>query len=416
MFFKKKQRVSAPQAPDRGEDEALAFDRASLEGDSGNRDEPNPARAAYDEGHDDADGGLNDRDKRPEGSNVQDAPRRRVKKRVRAASRRADAREESAGALDSSSSSEADRRSRANASFLKDILNPPPPAPGLAYAGIWRRFAAFLIDFPLSLVVAVAAQIVVQAALPRSWALGGLLPVLAMFIAQILYFVAFEASSWKATPGKRLFKLRVIDKRGQRITRLRSAARLIVALPFAFFIVGVLMIAVTRKRQSMADRITSTLVVRKTSESFLPSKLKAFELPVAIATSVVLSFLATEGTARVMLPVIDVVTLRMAAEASLKIMVPAQRAVEEAVSKERKLPAKLPDRLVGYSTQGFPHSIAYNPSSGTVTLWFMSSSLKGRGVSLTPTMPQAGGSITWECASINMDSKIAPGVCAPSKN
>lgn len=317
---------------------------------------------------------------------------------------------------------ETDRRGRngearksALTTYLAGIINPPAPAPGLIYAGFWRRYAAFMIDFPLSLVAALALNMLVQSILPRSWFMGGLIPLSIILFGQIAYFVVFESSRWKATPGKRFFKLRVIDKVGKQITWKRSLVRAIIGLPSIPLIMGVLMIGFNRKRQSFADRVTKTLVVKKASESFLPAVLRPFELINVVIIAAVLTFLVMESCARIAQPVVDRLTIRMMTEASLKLMAPAQISVETLVSQNKRLPADLDKSVIGYSRKGFAHTIAYNPASGAITLWFMDKDMQGKGLSLLPTLNQGSGKITWKCAGVNLEDDITPGRCATAK-
>lgn len=301
------------------------------------------------------------------------------------------------------------------ARYIAGIINPPDPAPGLAYAGLWRRYAAFMIDFPLSLVMAMAMTMLIQAVLPRTWFFGGLVTLATMVITQMAYFMVFECSNWKATPGKRFLKLRVIDKRGQKISYLKSFVRLLIGMASMLLLLGFLMVGLNRKRQSFADRMLSTLVVRKKSESFLPKVLIPFEFPVVIALSVCLTVVSLESAARLVQPAVDRLTMRMMTEASLKLMEPAQLTIEDWVAKNKALPAQVDPRVIGGSNRGFPHTIAYNPASGAVTLWFTAEALQGKGLSMLPTMDAATGVITWRCAAVNLELDVTPGLCAPTK-
>ena len=69
-----------------------------------------------------------------------------------------------------------------------------------------------------------------------------------------LYYTLFEASSWQATPGKRVMRLYVTDLNGQRITfaraSLRNLAKLISSLTS---LVGYLVAGFTEKKQALHD-------------------------------------------------------------------------------------------------------------------------------------------------------------------
>ncbi|MFT8551623.1 MAG: RDD family protein [Acetobacter okinawensis] len=82
----------------------------------------------------------------------------------------------------------------------------------------------------------------------------------------MLYFVLFEASSFRATPGKRLFRMEVVSLTGERISHLRALLRFVIKafLSFPLFYIGVLMVAFTQRKQGLHDMIAGTLVLRHT--------------------------------------------------------------------------------------------------------------------------------------------------------
>jgi uncharacterized RDD family membrane protein YckC len=128
-----------------------------------------------------------------------------------------------------------------------------------AYAGFWRRVAAFAIDYLLALV--------------GSAVLGGLAQVsglvgddprqlsLVALAAYFLYCTLLESSTWQATVGKRTLGLKVTNRRGERIGFARAAARFVTKLLSALTLcLGFLLVAVTRRRQALHDLVAGTLV------------------------------------------------------------------------------------------------------------------------------------------------------------
>ncbi|MFT8430826.1 RDD family protein [Acetobacter orientalis] len=79
-----------------------------------------------------------------------------------------------------------------------------------------------------------------------------------------LYFILFEASSYRATPGKRLCNLEVLTLQGEQLSLARAALRFAIKafISFPFVYIGVLMVAFTRHKQALHDLIAGTLVVR----------------------------------------------------------------------------------------------------------------------------------------------------------
>ncbi|MGE5145337.1 MAG: RDD family protein, partial [Candidatus Eiseniibacteriota bacterium] len=77
------------------------------------------------------------------------------------------------------------------------------------------------------------------------------------------YFAAFEASSWQASPGKRLLGLRVTDLAGRRLGVGRALARqLFKCLDVASSGLTYLIAGLTERRQGLHDILAGTLVVR----------------------------------------------------------------------------------------------------------------------------------------------------------
>ncbi|MBA3975220.1 MAG: hypothetical protein C0504_13520 [Candidatus Solibacter sp.] len=127
----------------------------------------------------------------------------------------------------------------------------------LEYAALPRRGAAFLID---AVLLAPAALLASQS------------PVLAG-AAAALWWTAFEASPWQASPGKRLLGMRTIEADGRRVGFGRALGRsALKALPLAAVPVwpwvaaaagaaAVVMMAVDRRRRSYPDLLVRTAVI-----------------------------------------------------------------------------------------------------------------------------------------------------------
>jgi uncharacterized RDD family membrane protein YckC len=166
-----------------------------------------------------------------------------------------------------------------------------PPRPAIpqahpAYAGFWLRAVAFLIDrFILSCIFGVIASFYsgvlmvfpgpntqpvlapTQSALQRLLlSLPHLTPAgfLLMFLMMWTYYAFFEASSWQATPGKRVLKLYVTDLTGRPITFWRASRRYLFRLISEMaFMVGYIFAGFTEKKQALHDILASCLVLRR---------------------------------------------------------------------------------------------------------------------------------------------------------
>lgn len=139
-------------------------------------------------------------------------------------------------------------------------------------AGIGSRFIAILLDtliWGAGLVVLGLVLWVFQPALRAfstlsyQWTVA--LFTFAIFLLNWGYFTLFEAFGNGRTPGKRIARIRVIQRSGRAIGLFESMARNFIRyvdqIPF-FYAVGVISMFVTRQHQRLGDLAAGTLVVR----------------------------------------------------------------------------------------------------------------------------------------------------------
>ncbi|KAA6458753.1 RDD family protein [Acidobacteria bacterium AB60] len=145
-------------------------------------------------------------------------------------------------------------------------------------AGVGSRFIALLIDgvvwFAAILVLLFLSLIFLPAiraasALSEKWAVA--LIIFIFFLLNWGYFTLFEAFWNGQTPGKRIARIRVIQRTGRPIGIVESMARNFVRyvdyLP-SFYVAGVITMFVTKQHQRLGDLAAGTLVVRdRTPES-----------------------------------------------------------------------------------------------------------------------------------------------------
>jgi uncharacterized RDD family membrane protein YckC len=150
-------------------------------------------------------------------------------------------------------------------------------------AGVGSRFLAVLIDTLLQIAVYIAIILIlvlIASSAPKT-AAGQLsrnaekwLIAILIFIHFILYwgyFTLFEAFKNGQTPGKMVFKLRVIQDSGRQITffeaMTRNLIRVIDLLP-GFYLAGVVAMLCNRRHKRLGDLAAGTLVVheRKSDE------------------------------------------------------------------------------------------------------------------------------------------------------
>ena len=143
----------------------------------------------------------------------------------------------------------------------------------LPLAGIGSRFIALLVDMLIWFAGFIVLAIVLAIFLPgieafskisEQWAVAA-----AIFMVFLLfwgYFTLFEAFWNGRTPGKRVARIRVIQRSGRAISLFESMARNLVRYvdmqPFPMYAVGVIAIFTTRQHQRLGDLAAGTLVVR----------------------------------------------------------------------------------------------------------------------------------------------------------
>src|SRR5215475_1003355 len=160
------------------------------------------------------------------------------------------------------------------------IETPELVAIEMPLAGIGSRFIALLIDtliWGAGLVVVGlllwAFQPALQAFNTLSYQWTVALFTLTMFLLNWGYFTLFEALWNGRTPGKRVARIRVIQRSGRAIGIFESMARNFIRyvdqIPF-FYAVGVIAVFATRQHQRLGDLAAGTLVVRDRDEDSTP--------------------------------------------------------------------------------------------------------------------------------------------------
>ena len=142
------------------------------------------------------------------------------------------------------------------------------PISVVSYAGFWRRFVAYIIDFIVIYAVQFVIGLIVRLLIVASnryntWTLL-LVSYMISFVVYWMYWAFSESSSKQATPGKMAMGIKVTDANGNRISFARATGRLFAKiLSFLILFIGIIMIAFTQKKQGLHDMMADTLVVLK---------------------------------------------------------------------------------------------------------------------------------------------------------
>ena len=125
------------------------------------------------------------------------------------------------------------------------------------YASVWKRFFAFLIDAVVFVILFwVLAQLMDNASVS-----------LVLLVIIWLYYALLESSPLQASLGKIIVGIKVVDRRGRRLTFWQATERIFsklvtnVTFYFGFFIA-----AFDKKKRTLHDRISHSAVVSKRVE------------------------------------------------------------------------------------------------------------------------------------------------------
>ena len=124
-----------------------------------------------------------------------------------------------------------------------------PRRRSIMYASVWKRFWAFMIDLAVFIVL-----FILLAQLLNDFTVSLILLVIIW-----LYYALLESSPWQASLGKRLMGLKVVDKRGRRLTFSKATKRLLVRLVtnVAFYIGFLLRHLINTKKPCMIKSATA---------------------------------------------------------------------------------------------------------------------------------------------------------------
>jgi uncharacterized RDD family membrane protein YckC len=149
----------------------------------------------------------------------------------------------------------------------------------LRYGGFWRRVAAALIDgiivglvlYAMGMFLPIFEEASVSSISPSSGALGiaaevNLTPLgaLILIIGGWLYAALMESGPGRATIGKKILSMAVVDLEGDRIGFAQASGRYFAKiLSLVIFMIGFLMVAFTARKQGLHDILAKTLVIRR---------------------------------------------------------------------------------------------------------------------------------------------------------
>jgi uncharacterized RDD family membrane protein YckC len=150
---------------------------------------------------------------------------------------------------------------------------PVVPVMGVRYGGFWIRVVAAIIDGIIVRVVVSPIHVIfgglglagMMSGLPhKGLALfGGGLTLIVSIFASWLYEAFMESSSYQATLGKMIFRMKVTDLNGNRISFETATGRHFAKwLSGLILCIGFIMVGLTERKQGLHDILAGTLVRR----------------------------------------------------------------------------------------------------------------------------------------------------------
>ncbi|MDB5337073.1 MAG: transporter [Planctomycetaceae bacterium] len=145
-------------------------------------------------------------------------------------------------------------------------------APGkLVYAGFLDRLVAAFLDMMITQgacgIFTIMALIVIGVADSKDdtsilfavWFFFLICPLVFLW----LYNALQESSEARATVGKRLMRLRVVDLSGERLSFAQASGRFFAKFPSALLLIGYLIQPFTERKQALHDILASTVVIHR---------------------------------------------------------------------------------------------------------------------------------------------------------
>jgi uncharacterized RDD family membrane protein YckC len=138
------------------------------------------------------------------------------------------------------------------------------------FAGFLSRFLAAIIDIIIILIISFIFAFLYTLYSKSSAINGATVGVLSQFIISWLYYTFCESSKLKATFGKKVLGICVVDLNGNEIGFIRANGRFWgKLLSMSIYFIGFYMIAVTKNKQSLHDKMARCLVVKANSPILL---------------------------------------------------------------------------------------------------------------------------------------------------
>lgn len=294
------------------------------------------------------------------------------------------------------------------------------------YAGFWKRFAAFAIDYIIVVIMAIVAGAIfglVYGAVTADAGGAGSLGAVVGALMWWIYYALMESSQTQATLGKMALGIKVTGEDGARISFARATLRLLAKIVSGLLLaIGYLMVAFTKKKQGLHDMAASCLVVNAnaTEEQVRTG------MPIAAAGmpwwAVVLIILGVSVfplgiMAAIAIPAYQDFTVRAKVVDAMGGIYEARTAVAVYQKNHGKWPANLEDARRDTKSPESPASrhverLEVEPHTGVIKLTIAGNPLQGKVIEFVPRVD--GDNVVWRCRSDNVPPKYLPSNCRDS--
>ena len=155
-----------------------------------------------------------------------------------------------------------------------------PITEGREYAGFWRRVWAGTIDVCLEIVVALLITLLIDAVFKlvgrvigiegeNAKYVTGFTFIVLLAVGGWLYAALSESSRYRATIGKRIMHLQVVNADGEKLNFGQASVRHVMKFLSLFTLgIGFLMAGFSKRRQALHDLPNDCLVIHVPEESF----------------------------------------------------------------------------------------------------------------------------------------------------
>lgn len=155
-------------------------------------------------------------------------------------------------------------------------VSPSPSASSarIAYAGFWLRLVAYCIDSILigfvlgNLLLRPLIGRIIPADDPWFLFTNNSPQITALMLLFLMgnwaYFSLLESSTWRATIGKKILGLEVVDLQGHRLSFARASGRFFAKILSSLtLMIGFVIAGFTQKKQALHDIVAGCLVIKK---------------------------------------------------------------------------------------------------------------------------------------------------------